>query len=361
MNTSVTSLLEFLRARVAGRQALALATVVGTEGSTYRKPGAQMLIGSDRSACGLLSGGCLEADLIERAQRVLATSTAEIVTYDARTGDDPVWGLGLGCEGAMQILLQRIDEASGYQPLAFAAERIARNERGAYALVVASEDPRVPVGTAWHSASAPAGTAEAMIVERTRNRARQGGFENVTVGPAGARLTAFIAALDLPPRILILGAGADAEPVVQIATLVGWRITVVDHRSAYLDARRFAADTKLLEAQPQTLSAALDLDDFDAAVVMSHHLVSDAAYLRALAASHVPYVGLLGPAARRRRLLGELGDSARQLGSRLYGPVGLDIGARTPEAIAVAIVAEIQAFLTGRAGESFRLAVQQNA
>jgi xanthine/CO dehydrogenase XdhC/CoxF family maturation factor len=200
-----------------------------------------------------------------------------------------------------------------------------------------------------------------MIVERTRTRAQQGGFENVTVGPAGARLTAFIVALELPARILILGAGADAEPVVKIAALLGWHITVVDHRSAYLDERRFPANTKLFETQPETLSTALKLDDFDAAVVMSHHLVSDAAYLRALAVTQVPYVGLLGPAARRRRLLEELGDGARQLGNRLYGPVGLDIGARTPEAIAVAIVAEIQAFLAGRAGESFRLAVQQNA
>ena len=90
-----------------------------------------MLIAGDGSSCGLLSGGCLEADLIERARRVLATGAAEIVTYDARTSDDPVWGLGLGCEGAMHILLQRIDEASGYEPLAFVAEHIARTERGA--------------------------------------------------------------------------------------------------------------------------------------------------------------------------------------------------------------------------------------
>lgn len=361
MNTSSISLFEFFRRRAASGESLALATVVGTEGSTYRKPGAQMLIGDDGSSSGLLSGGCLEADLIERSRRVIATAAAEIVTYDARSSQDPVWGLGLGCEGAMHILLQRLDAASGYEPFAFAAKRIAQHERGAYALVVASEDARVAVGTAWHSASAPTGAAEAMIVERARNRAQQGGFENITVGPAGARLTAFIAALELPTRLLLLGAGADAEPVVAIAALLDWHVTVVDHRSAYLVAGRFPASTTLREAQLAQVSMAVELDDYDAAVVMSHHLVADAAYLRALAAAAVPYVGLLGPAARRRRLLAELGDAARQLGDRLYGPVGLDIGARTPEAIAVAIVAEIQAFLAGRAGESFRLGARRNA
>ncbi|MGH8313982.1 MAG: XdhC family protein, partial [Steroidobacterales bacterium] len=116
-----------------------------------------------------------------------------------------------------------------------------------------------------------------------------------------------------------------------------------------------------VELEPQRLLTEISLGDFDAAVVMSHNLDSDARYLRALAASSMPYIGLLGPAARRRRLLADLGAAARQLGDRLYGPVGLDIGARTPEAIALAIVAEIQAFFAGRQGAPFRAGVGSDA
>jgi xanthine/CO dehydrogenase XdhC/CoxF family maturation factor len=133
---------------------------------------------------------------------------------------------------------------------------------------------------------------------------------------------------------------------------------VGDHRPAYVARERFPPGVALVELEPQRLLAELSLAEFDAAVVMSHNLESDARYLRALAASNLPYIGLLGPAARRRRLLADLGDAARRLGDRLYGPVGLDIGARTPETIAVAIVAEIQAFFAGRQGAPFRAGVR---
>ncbi|MGH8262969.1 MAG: XdhC family protein, partial [Steroidobacteraceae bacterium] len=125
------SLVGYFRARASAGEPLVLATVIGTDGSTYRKPGAQMLLAGDGSSIGLLSGGCLESDLAERAQRVLETSRAEIATYDARTSNDPIWGLGLGCEGAMCILLARIDAGNGYQPFAFIAECGATHRAGA--------------------------------------------------------------------------------------------------------------------------------------------------------------------------------------------------------------------------------------
>jgi xanthine/CO dehydrogenase XdhC/CoxF family maturation factor len=355
VSSTAKSLFAYFRERAATGEPLVLATVVATEGSTYRKPGAQMLIGADGSSMGLLSGGCLESDLIERAKRILATSTAEIVTYDARTSDDPVWGLGLGCEGAMHILLRRLDAAGGYQPFAFIADHTARHEPGATALIVQSDDRRFALGHAWHSELSDPTAPASEIIELCRKRAGTGGFETVTLSVADAAITVFVAALELPARLLVLGAGPDATPVVEIASLLGWQVTVGDHRSAYLEARRFPEGVRLVELRPERLATELDLGKLDAAVVMSHNLESDGKYLHALAASRVPYVGLLGPAARRQRLIAELGDDAHRLGDRLYGPVGLDIGARTPEAIGVAIVAEIQAFLSGRAGESFRI------
>lgn len=349
------SLLGYFRARAAAREPLVLATVIGTEGSTYRKPGAQMLLAGDGSSMGLLSGGCLETDLAERARRVLETSRAEIATYDARTSDDPIWGLGLGCEGAMRILLSRLDTANGYQPFAFIAECAANHRVGATALVIDSNRPDYRLGHSWNSDSTDGAPPVRQVIERCRRRAVEGGFETASVRSGDLSLTAFICAPDLPPRLLILGAGPDATPVVEIANLLGWRVTVGDHRPAYVTRDRFPEYVALVELEPQRLLAEVPLADFDAAVVMSHNLESDARYLRALAASRMPYIGLLGPAARRRRLLADLGAASRQLGDRLYGPVGLDIGARTPEAIAVAIIAEIQAFFAGRQGAPFRV------
>jgi xanthine/CO dehydrogenase XdhC/CoxF family maturation factor len=141
--------------------------------------------------------------------------------------------------------------------------------------------------------------------------------------------------------------------VVRAASALGWLVTLLDHRPAYAAAEHFPEAEQVLQSSPAELARRVPLGDFQAAVVMSHHLPSDLEYLRQLATHPVPYIGLLGPAARRQRLLAELGASAASLEGRLYGPVGLDIGARTPDAIALAIVAEIHAVLAGRSGRPF--------
>jgi len=172
-----------------------------------------------------------------------------------------------------------------------------------------------------------------------------------TVSDGDVRI--FVAPLSLPARVLVLGAGADAQPVTEVAGLLGWHITVADHRPAYAQANRFPRAHRVILASPAELSKQIALDDYDAAVVMSHHLPTDLAYLAMLAKSKVRYVGLLGPHARRQRLLSELGDASAQLANRLAGPVGLDIGAQSAEAIALAIVAEMHAHMHGRNGASF--------
>jgi xanthine/CO dehydrogenase XdhC/CoxF family maturation factor len=156
-----------------------------------------------------------------------------------------------------------------------------------------------------------------------------------------------------PLRLLLLGGGPDARPVAELAAFLGWHVTVVDHRSSYLDPRRFPAGTRLVESDAEEVAAAVELDSYAAAIVMSHHLDSDLHYLRALASSAVRYVGLLGPAARREKLLNDLGDPAPALRTRLRAPVGLDIGGRTPEAIALSIIGEVHAATAGRTGRPF--------
>lgn len=343
--------------RAAGRP-LALATVLRTAGSTYRKAGAQMLIGVDGSYAGLLSGGCLEGDLAERARRVIDTGLADIVTYDLRKRDDVLWGIGVGCEGAMDILLTYAGPRNAWEPIATFTAALREHRRVAAALVVDSAGSPVAAGSValFDAASGFASTllatdgsrnsAPAILTELLRRACRCDAPQ--WLDEAGLKV--FATPLALPPRLLLLGGGPDVLPLVEFGARLGWKFTVVDHRPAYSDPSRLPGAAHVLCLRPEDLAASLNLADYVAAIVMSHHLTSDLEYLRALASSRVPYVGLLGPVARRERLLGELGETARLLKPRLRAPVGLAIGGRTPESIALAIVAEIHAVLHGAKG-----------
>ena len=318
-------MLNFLdRETVAGHRLVA-AFVIATEGSTYRKPGALMLLSSSGARCSLLSGGCLEGDLHEHAERLLAGDDRVLERhYDGRGSDDPVWGLGLGCEGAMRILLWRLDAGSSLTLL-----------RGWLSTAIRREPALLEIDLASGDAD---GASSVGVLPPGRATLRDGSF-----AVAAARA----------PALLLCGAGPDAEPVVQMASQVGWQVTVVDHRPAYVEAARFQDAVRIVTVDAADPGAVVALDGFDAAVVMSHNLVADGRYLAALAISAIPYVGLLGPAARRERLYAELGSLAEALRPRLRAPVGLDLGGASPEAIAFSIVAELQASLHGRSGTPF--------
>jgi xanthine/CO dehydrogenase XdhC/CoxF family maturation factor len=306
-----------------------------------------MLIAGDGRAAGLLSGGCLESDLMERARTVLAGKPV-VADYDTRSSDDVIWGIGLGCEGAMTILLTRLDRANDYQPFTFVDDCRRRGVAGNFALVTQSTNIAYPLGAAFRSnagAALPAGVAEVLHNTAALRSA-------TTVETDGA--TFLIVPVELPPRLLVLGAGPDAMPLVEIAGLMNWHVTVLDHRPAYAVAEHFPRARRVALNPAGELTRELSAAHYDAAIVMSHHLLSDQAYLAALAEhAAIPYVGLLGPAPRRARLMQELGEKSRGLDGRLHGPIGLDIGAKTPETIALAIVSEIQAVLTGRPGGPF--------
>ncbi len=357
MNHGGNSLDEFfVRYRTAGKPVV-LGIITRTVGSTYRKAGAQMLIAADGAMSGLLSGGCLEGDLAAHAQDVFATGRAKLVNYDTRTSDDLIWGIGLGCEGAMEILLMRLDADNGYEPFAHVLQTRESHSSGSFALVVESHDARLAPGTVFTTATPqlPDQVQKLLAEQSIGERPRQSSAA-ATVVADNARF--LVVPVELPIRLLLLGGGPDAIPLAEIAGLMGWRLTVADHRPAYAVAERFPRARHVVCQPAAALSGLLSRQHFDAAVVMSHHLISDGAYLTALADSVVPYVGLLGPTARRIRLLNDIGKHAAQLSSRLYGPIGLDIGANTPETIALAIVSEIQGVLAGRAGGSFSTSVR---
>lgn len=375
----------FDRERAAGN-ALAVGVLVHTAGSTYRKPGALMLIAANGEYAGLLSGGCLEGDLREYARSVIETGEPRIVSYDMRGPEDLLWGLGLGCEGAMQILLLRVGPDRDWEPLTHLTRALAAYSPTAVGIVTESATPDVPPGTVLLPyrrnpgdggtdgiaglATLPGDLAPSGRALLTENRVRQaladatrnGGvswIEGEAPGPGEAPISPqsstaiwklFILPLALPPRILVLGAGPDAAPVLRFAAQLDWKITIADHRAAYAEPAHFPDAERVVHARPDELSGALDLSRFSAAVVMSHHLPSDLAYLRLLANTEIPYIGLLGPAVRREKLLTDLGPDAQKLRPRLRAPVGLPLGGRTPESIALSIVAEIHAFVHGAAG-----------
>lgn len=296
---TVVDLLEFFDAHRERGEPLVLVTVIDTAGSTYSKPGAQMLINADGVFRGMLSGGCLEGDLAVRAQTVIESRQSQTVNYDL-AADDELWGLGVGCDGRLQVLLQDLRPADGYAPFA----RIADVLRGTEPAEISLEVP----------------------------------------GETNATITMNVVP---PPAVLILGAGPDAEPVLRIAAELGWRCTVVDHRPAYVESGRFDAAAAVHCFAADELSERLDLASFSMAIIMSHHLATDRSYLRQLAPTGLRYIGLLGPAGRRQRLLEELGAAAGQLRGRVHGPAGLDLGGRGPGPIALSIVAQMQKVYAG--------------
>jgi xanthine/CO dehydrogenase XdhC/CoxF family maturation factor len=339
IDTSLELLLERAPATRLGR---VLATVVSTAGSTYRKPGARMLIMADGSYLGLLSGGCLEADLKLHAMQVLQSGVPRAIEYDLRGPDDILFGIGAGCEGAMRVLLEPADPGSlAAAALAAAGQTTQAGEPAS--LVTVHESTDFPLGT--YAAAAP---LPQTLIHGAAQSIAEAASRTMDFEAGGRRTRAYVQFLAPPPHLLICGAGPDAQPVVGAARALGWRVSVVDHRPAYAVASDFPGAAVGL-CDPHFLQLAIALEHCHAAVVMSHHLPSDAAYLRALAQAGVPgYVGLLGPESRRIRLAQELGPLAEQLASRIHGPVGMDIGAVTPEGIALAIVSEIHAWLAGR-------------
>jgi xanthine dehydrogenase accessory factor len=358
MQSSIAALLPLLETERAAGRAVVLAVVTATAGSTYGKQGALLLIASDGRYAGLISGGCLEGDLREHARAVVAGGVPRTVGYDMRGPDDLVFGLGSGCEGAMDVFLMRVGPDTAWEPLATFASAAASGEPAAAALVVASENAALPAGSVFLSdgRSAPADDVPASLREKLVAAARvaAGRGDAGWTDDASSGVRAFVAVLSVPPRILLLGAGPDAGPVHELVSFLGWKGVVLDHRPAYATADRFPRAERVICVRPEDALPVLGRERFHAAVVMSHHLASDLGWLRLAAGTAIPYVGLLGPEARRERLLADLGhEAAAALRGRLRAPIGLDIGGRAPESIALAIVAEIHAVLEGRQGRSF--------
>jgi xanthine dehydrogenase accessory factor len=337
MNIDLPRVCRLFRESRKSGATLALATVIRTEGSTYRKAGARVLIDPQGGSSGILSGGCLESDLHERAAEVIAQGRPVRINYDSRMSNDPIWGLGLGCEGAMEVWLQQAGPKVAYEPLTYFLRCWEQERNGSIATVVGGDVLPGELGQHYFSGVADERPLAAHLGALEFSRPS---LEEIRFG--GRTLEIFAAPVSLPLALLLCGAGPDAIPIAQLGASLGWRVTVYDHREAYAVPDNFPESTRVILGRPEDLTDRLDLSRFEAAVIMSHHLPSDVEYLKRLGSRPPDYLGALGPVARRKRLLAEAGSEISDaIEQRLHAPVGLDIGANSPESIALAIVAEI--------------------
>ncbi len=338
------------------RENIVLATIIETLGSTYQKSGARMLIADNGELNGLLGGGCFERDLVEQAYTVFETGNPKALFYDMRSPDDVVWGLGLGCNGAVRVLLQLLKADNDFHPMNRIVEVSESHTAGILATIYESNHPDYSIGDCYFLAefelddlsqksNTPESIAEAAKQTWMQHKAC---LKDCVIDRCPVKL--FFDVIRPPAQLLVLGAGADALPVVQFAKALGWRVTIVDHRPSYVKPERFPSVDALLHSMPEDLQERLSLDRFDALVLMTHSIEYDERYLRIIAASRIPFIGLLGPVHRRDRLLDSIGADAPNIAAKVFGPVGLDIGAETPEEIALSIMAGIHAALKGRDG-----------
>ncbi len=337
--SEILRLLDFADAHPS--ESLALATVVQTRGSTYRRPGARMLIAGSGETIGAVSGGCLERDVAEHARAVLADGQARLLAYDTR--------LTLGCNGVVEILVEKMAGANG-EVLGALRKQMARREAGL--LATAFSGSRLPLGS--YALRAPCfpveweeGGAAILLAGRSAWRAFDDGQTEV-----------FFGWVPPPIRLLVIGTGYDVVPLVRLAGELAWEVFIIGHPG---DAGAYSGLPGVEEmsvSQPEELGARLRPDAFTAAVLMTHHFGRDLAFLHALLPLGLPYLGLLGPRKRREQLLIALAENGGALDSAalaaLRSPVGLDLGGEAPEEIALSILAEVRAVLAGRAGAPLR-------
>jgi xanthine/CO dehydrogenase XdhC/CoxF family maturation factor len=349
----------------AGKKA-ALAAVVHLDGSSYRRPGARMLVTDEGELTGAISGGCLEGDALRKALLVLNQQQSKLVTYDTSDEDDATIGIQLGCAGVIQVLFEPIQPNQPDNPIQLLRKAVAIRQHAVLVTLFSLQNKRnEQPGTCLLmeangniSGKIPYPEIEAHIMEdvHAAMQTKQSSFKQY-IGREFA-ITAFIEFLEPPVSLVVVGAGNDAIPMMQIADTIGWDVRVVDGRGTHAKPERFASACQVLVSKPEKVLEQIPMDNQTVFVMMTHNYNYDLAMLRALLHRDIPYIGMLGPKKKMDRMLDELRDSGMeitdQMLQKVYGPTGLEIGAETAEEIALSIIAEIKAVLTGKPGGMLR-------
>ncbi len=339
----------------AGEKAI-LATVVDVVGSGYRRPGARMLIDENGYSIGTVSGGCLEADVLERAKRVLETGEPTVITYDTTQDENSVFGLSMGCRGIVRILLESFDRKS---VLLDVLQIAAANRERQFIGTIISSSKNCDIGSRiFFDENGILDFVNFPEVLRNNKKLKKYCEEffqsnkspelnNYKVGENIFEI--FFENVNPPLKLLLFGAGYDALPLINFAKGIGWNVTAIDHRAAFVNAERLTEVDEIIVSSSEDLSDEIFEDENSVAVIMTHNYERDRNILRRLLHSKSLYIGALGPKNRTEKLLEEIGEdfTPEQL-EKLHAPVGLDIGGDTPETIALSIVAEINAVLNKR-------------
>ncbi|MGF6947593.1 xanthine dehydrogenase accessory factor [Neobacillus sp. B4I6] len=318
-----------------------LATVIRVEGSAYQKEGAKCFIAEDGELIGLLSGGCVENDIIEHGKEVLQTEKPKKIYYDFRDEGDQIWGLGVGCNGAIEIFLELYDPKSHPEKCLLMKEAFTTSKSKIIATVTEAGDES-KIGEKWIFSVEKECISFEQVGEETNqlSRLKKRKSKLVTVD---VNTKVFFDYVDPVPSLFIFGAGPDAVPLVKTVKNLGWKVKVIDHRPGFVNEKNFPLADELICYQKGE-SPDVPINENAYAVVMSHHFIQDQIVLESLLKSAIPYIGVLGPVTRTKQLLQPIVNrySIDELKlDRIYSPIGIDIGAKHPEEIALSIASEL--------------------
>lgn len=333
----------------AGGEA-AVACVVNISGSAYRRPGARFLIAADGTTLGGVSGGCLEEDVRQNGLRALQEGKCRLLHYETGDDEDALWGLGLGCDGAVDVLVVPTTR-DGFLDAAHRMRNLLATDHAFAAVTVVDAGDTDDDSLVGRVLLPAAGTRSPLS---TGDRELDGALAEAAsevLGAGRSRLVerngvrAFVDAFEPPPVLAVCGAGDDAMPLVATSAHVGFRVVVIDHRAGYLTRERFPDAWRLVRALPDDDDDGIPTAEGTFVVLKTHNLERDKAWARRFAATQPAYVGLLGPRARCEEVAAEAGAAPPD---RVYGPVGLDLGTEGPEQVGISVVAELLAVLSQR-------------
>ena len=352
--TSISAILQAVREARAARPTvpLALATLVNVEGSSYRQPGARLLVDAEqRVLAGAISGGCLEGDVAVRAADVCKTNAPVLLRYDLREDLETIWGFGAGCDGIAHVLLEPLLDITWLQN---GHDAMVRRTRPVLVTVFGGTDPLIELG-AHELVEDAAASQQSLHIKSPLST----GLPYVGVETRGGHTRDVLSEpLNAPVALHLIGAGRSAEAFATIAAAMGWRVSVIDHREALLAELKLPDAVQRLIRRPEQGLNDLPMDGRTVVAILTHIFETDAAWLQQLLVSSVLYIGVLGSRNRAARLVEQLANDGLLITSemqrRLFAPIGLDLGGETPESIALAGVAEMEAVLHERPGGFLR-------
>lgn len=348
------------QAKAAGKKT-ALATVVKVEGSSYRQPGARMLVTEDGLLTGAISGGCLEGDALRKALLSIHQQQNKLITYNTSNEEDSEVGLQLGCNGIVHILFEYINDEVENNPIQLLQQLELERKDAVVATVFSLKrqaiqqgtilfyrENREPIYSSISTLTILEDVKEALNAKTTLIKKLHDNQENEVLADY----------INPPVSLVIVGAGNDVQPLVKMTSLLGWEITIGEGRATHATKKRFSEAKHIFVVKPEQLLENIIIDEQTYFVLITHNYKYDLAVLKLLIKTNCNYIGILGPKTKLNRMLDDLNNEGIQLTDEklntIYGPIGLDLGAETSEEIALSIVAEIKAVMSGKQGTSLK-------